>query len=175
MKGTECRTWWDEHFPGSAPIGFVLRQIYADRWLRIHSLPESKRYADTEDEYAELLHRHNKVATDALGDESRCCLIEGSWDETGGRRRGWVMTLEGMELPLRLEVMETVWGYGRFDALLREVADEKRSKVLFASRESGRIYAPYDGGADIIYRDGQERDAFKQAYRAWLSKHLAGL
>src|SRR5215208_4167866 len=101
MSEAECRTWWGEHFPGSAPVGFMLRQIYDERWLRIHSLPESKRYADTVGEYAELLRRHNQVATDALGDGSRCYLIEGFRVASEEGRRGWVMTVGGMELPLR--------------------------------------------------------------------------
>ena len=175
MSEIECRAWWDEHFPDSAPLGYMLRQTYPKRWLRIHSLPESKRYADTEEEYAELLRRHNKVATDILGAGSQCYLIEGFWVESGDGGDGWVMTLDGEELPLRLEVTEAIWGFGRFDALLREVADWKSANVVFASRESGGIYAPYDGGADLIYRNEQERDAFKGAYRAWLSKHPAGL
>jgi hypothetical protein len=175
MSGTECRTWWNEHFPESAPVGYLLRQIYPERWLRIHSLPESKRYADTAEEYVELLRRHNEVATDVLGAGSQCYLIEGFWVESDEGGGGWVLTVEGEELPLRLEVTETTWDYGRFDALLREVADWTRANVVFASRESGRIYAPYDGGADLICRDEQERHKFKGAYRAWLSRHPAGL
>lgn len=175
MSEAECRTWWDEHFRDSAPIGFMLRQTYPDRWLRIHSLLNSKRYADTEEEYAELLRRHNRVATDALGDGAECWLIEGIWVESDEGSGKWVMTIEGEELPLQLEVTETVWSPSRFDALLREVADWTKANVMFVSRESGHIYAPYDGGADLIYRNEQERDEFKDAYRGWLSNHPAGL
>ena len=174
MSGIECRAWWDEHFPDSAPLGYRLRQAYPERWLRIHSLPESKRYADTEEEYAELLRRHNKVATDALGAGSRCYLIEGFCIVSGDRRDGWVLTLDGEELP-RPEATEAIWSYGRHDALLRQVADWKTANIIFASPGSGRVYAPYDGGADLIYLNEQERDERKAVYRAWLSAYPGGL
>jgi len=175
MSETECRRWWSEHFPDSPPVGFMLRQIYLERWLRIHSLPESKRYAETEDEYAELLLRHNIVATEALGEGSECYLIQGFWVEPNSGQDGWIVTILGEEQDLRFEVIETIWSRNQHNALLREVADWKTANVVFASRDSWRIYAPYDGGADLIFCNGQERNERKQKYQAWLSAYPEGL
>lgn len=175
MGETEYRAWWSEQFPDSPPVGFMLRQIYPERWLRIHSLPGSKRYGETEEEYAELLLRHNAVATETLTEGSACYLIQGFWVETHEEQGGWVVTLEGEEQNRRFEVTETIWKHSQHDALLREVADWKTANVVFASRESGRLYAPYDGGADLIFRNAQERDELKRVYGAWLSAHPEGL
>lgn len=153
----------------------MLRQIYPERWLRIHSLPESKRYAHLEEEYVELLLRHNKVARDALGEGAQCYLIEGFWVEPEEHQSGWVVSLEGEEFNLRVEAAASIWVCGNHNALLRAVADCKTAHVLFASRESGCIYAPYDGGADLIYRNEQERNERRAAYSTWLSAHPAGL
>ena len=153
----------------------MLRQIYPERWLRIHSLPESKRYDETEEEYAELFHRHNAVATQALGEGSQCYLIQGFWVEPEEGQSGWVVSLEGEELNLRFEVTEVIWSHSGHDALLREVADRKTANVVFVSYGSRRIYAPYDGGADLICRNEQERDEWKRAYSAWLSAYPEGL
>jgi hypothetical protein len=51
---------WEEHWPDCPPIGYELR-CERDRWVRFHSLPESKRYPDTEDEWAIVLDRYNTV------------------------------------------------------------------------------------------------------------------
>jgi hypothetical protein len=41
------------------PVSHLLRRAILDRWLRVHSLPQSKRYAETDVEYEELIRRHN--------------------------------------------------------------------------------------------------------------------
>jgi len=58
---------WKAHLGDLAPVGHLMRVALPDRWLRIHSLPDSKRYAETADEYAELLRRHNEVVSEILG------------------------------------------------------------------------------------------------------------
>ncbi len=46
-------TLWNARWPGLEPIAHGLRWR-SDRWVRFHSLPGSKRYADDEGEYEEL-------------------------------------------------------------------------------------------------------------------------
>jgi len=41
-----------------APIAYRLRDACEDRWVRFHSLPESKRYAKDESEYRIIIERH---------------------------------------------------------------------------------------------------------------------
>lgn len=53
---------WRARFGEVLPAGFLCREALSDRWLRIHSLPESKRYPADPSEMAELLSRHNRVA-----------------------------------------------------------------------------------------------------------------
>lgn len=50
---------WLKKLPGSRPISHELRTALPDRWIRFHSLPESKRYADNEPAYLEILRRHH--------------------------------------------------------------------------------------------------------------------
>ncbi|MGW6733237.1 DUF3885 domain-containing protein [Streptomyces sp. NPDC055013] len=52
---------WQRQFPKGPPIAHELRAAYSDRWVRFHSLPDSKRYPESEDEYAIVLHRYNTV------------------------------------------------------------------------------------------------------------------
>lgn len=61
-------TDWDRCFPNCEPIGHHLRVAFAARWVRFHSLPGSKRYAENDAEYAEVLTRHNTI----LGELTHC-------------------------------------------------------------------------------------------------------
>lgn len=56
---------WQRHWPDCPPVGYKLRTPHQDVWVRFHSLPGSKRYAETETEteaeYAVVLERYNTV------------------------------------------------------------------------------------------------------------------
>lgn len=65
----EPEDWWQSHYGAAIPIAHRLRFQVPDRWFRIHSLPQSKRYPQKPSEYSGLLARHNTVATDILGSQ----------------------------------------------------------------------------------------------------------
>ncbi|MFE5589239.1 hypothetical protein [Streptomyces sp. NPDC056549] len=52
---------WQQHWPNCPPVGYKLRDPNRDLWVRFHSLPESKRYAEAESEYTVVLERYNAV------------------------------------------------------------------------------------------------------------------
>lgn len=54
---------------GGAPIGCALSARHPDRWVRFHSLPDSKRYAETEQEYEVILDRHHRVLAELGADK----------------------------------------------------------------------------------------------------------
>lgn len=142
---------WKRTFGKFAPLGYVCREKLPSRWLRIHSLPKSKRYPQTEAEYRELLRRHNEVATDLLGEGDECALFV---DEDGR----WI-----------------TWNRGQFDSLIRSVADENAGRVLFANFQRQTIYAPYDGGADLIVATPAHVALKRMLWRDWLSSWPDGL
>ena len=171
-------------FPNSPPVGFLLRQLYNDRWLRIHSLPESKRYAQTECEHKELLRRHNRVATDVHREGSTCFLIQSKWTKQKLSSSSWIVDRNifsgeslsyALDSNLKIEVSSVVWKSGQFDSLLIDVADWKVTMILFVSISTKCVYAPYDGGVDLILRNEQEREKKKIMYKNWLSAHPEGL
>jgi hypothetical protein len=68
MSGPESdavRAASERRRPECPPIAHRLRDHYPERWVRFHSLPGSKRFADTADEYATTLDRHNTVLTES--------------------------------------------------------------------------------------------------------------
>lgn len=151
---------WAEVFGECQPIGYVCREALPARWLRIHSLPKSKRYPDTEPEYQELLRRHNEAATTLLGAGEPCILFAATYDDDGN---------------VDIAAEHVVWEPGRFDALIRAVADEEAGPFLFASFDRRTAYAPYDGGADLFFASQDAVATMKAVWRDWLSARPDGV
>jgi hypothetical protein len=189
--------WWSAFYGSATPISYILRREIPGRWMRIHSLPESKRYAETAREYSLLLSRHNEVAADILGLKSRCVLFVGQHVEHPEEKIVFsdCSELENTDFNLfkTIENYETnadpvfgpdiisiwfaivTWSSGQFDELIKIVADDQLRHVLFASCETGEAYAPYDGGADLFLVSTKRRNELKRRYEQWLSKHPEGL
>lgn len=185
---------WERWYPGAPPIGFLLREAYEERWLRIHSLPRSKRYATTERERREILRRHNTVANDMFGLGTPCVVAlcdpcrrdaparlrrAAGLDVTPYRiarlsERLWDDDEGCYGCPVCLYGYSVVWRQGVLDRLIMAVADDKVEGVV-VSLESAVVYAPYDGGADLIYRSPADRQEAHQRYNDWLSSRPDGL
>ncbi|WP_435828800.1 DUF3885 domain-containing protein [Saccharopolyspora shandongensis] len=54
MAGGDLFGLWQRRWPLCPPLAAGLKHAYRDRWVRFHSLPGSKRYPDTADEYTFL-------------------------------------------------------------------------------------------------------------------------
>src|SRR5687767_11747123 len=83
MTAKEFETFWSSTYSETIPISHYLRHDYADRWFRIHSLPESKRYAESEEEWQILLDRQNTIITDLLGGGEKFLLVIGDSEMEG--------------------------------------------------------------------------------------------
>ena len=75
---------WNDYFGNLPPRGHLMREPLLVRWLRIHSLPESKRYADNDQEYSELLERHHRVSCEILGVDQDSILFASIWGDSDG-------------------------------------------------------------------------------------------
>ena len=194
MNDDAFLAFWRSHYGDCPPAGFLLHETFPERWFRIHSLPDSKRYADTARETTALLARHNTVATDVLGDGAPCVVVtKAEYNPRVGRpARGHVQfarlqlrplvvvtannpndTGAGWSIPLALA--RITWQPGALDDVLLDVANALLGPFLIVSETTGRVYAPYDGGADLFLANAIERDEFRGRYEAWLSSHPSGL
>ena len=77
MTEYEFIDYWNKEYPELLPINHELKWVYPDRWFRIHSLPESKRYADSEDEYQIIFDRQNQLIEDLIGEKSEVAISFG--------------------------------------------------------------------------------------------------
>ena len=192
---SDFREAWERVRPGLHPIGYLLRRDQAPYWLRFHSLPESKRYADTEAERKLILSRQNALAAEVLG-EGTCWLVQSHWVTPAG-----MTDLADAEDPFRatcdyglrfafqfaegeedaeasrwnVHAIETRWTTGAFDDVLLSIADYVAGPTLWMASTSGNVFAPYDGGVDLFLRDTGEVASLAAAHPQWLSLHAQGL
>ena len=181
--------FWRLRFPDCPPLGYELRLAYEDRWLRLHSLPQSKRLPDTAVERTEILRRQRAIADDVLGVGSRCFMV--GYEYSGAQRLppsdpvaafmpphaspSLSIPAEDPESPTTAVFATVVtWQHAVFDRLLLGIARDE-TRALWIAIESGGVFAPYDGGVDIIFPNEWERDAARSNYQSWLSHRPDGL
>lgn len=182
--------YWRRNYGETPLLGHALRERFPERWLRIHNLPDSKRYAETEDERQEILRRQNHLFNDLVGEGGPCELVFGYYNEEERLPEEILVALRGLE-PVFLVMLSSdksnldegwpllkasfTWKQKSLDAILLAVANDVLETPLIISAERGRILAPYDGGVDMIVESEELRDQLKLRYTNWLSKHPAGL
>ncbi|WP_234376979.1 hypothetical protein [Streptomyces sp. TP-A0356] len=184
---------WRERRPSSPPLAHRFRRAYPDCWVRFHSLPDSKRYPASEDEYAIVLDRHNTLL-DELFAGSDVLVVTMDWSDTPAslvippeRRilhpdavRWWTEPDRDDPDPAfhsywYLYADRRPWHREGIDALLRAVADEAIAEVFLTDVGLRRLYHPYDGGADVILPTPAERDRLRHRHSDWLSPYPSGL
>ncbi len=181
--------FWKKEFGSHPPLAHELKVSFAERWVRFHSLPESKRYAEIESEYDEIFYRHNCVlmSRDDNAKEFFIVLPEYSESKTPDKPAselneilpkskywcsldqseecGVYWHLHAAQIPLESEELKKI---------LRMVANDEVRNIILVSLGCGMVFHPYDGGADVILRTTEERDKLKQQFSSWLSKHPSG-
>lgn len=190
---TGVRFWgdWNRFHPDCTPIGDRLKWQAESQWLRFHSLPESKRYPETPAEKAILLDRQTRIAREVLGENTPCWMVLESWHDLFRRpalpfrnypfyrlqhrvrRRFGFKGVGIVDVPeddyqMRVYATSCKWHAHAFDDLLLEIADDKLD-VFWISRVTGAIFAPYDGGVDLILPYPTQKEELSQTYAAWLS------
>jgi hypothetical protein len=178
---------WQERWPRCRPIGHELRGCARATWVRFHTLPGSKRYADDDGEYAEILRRHHLLLAEIPG-PGKLLVITVAWSASREQQLAaalpdatyWMPVLAdrsdtGLESWVHLYVSMSCWQDGELDPLLRLVADDQTHGVIIAPPDLAWLYHPYDGGADLITSCKGERGAVAARHRDWLPASPAGL
>ena len=186
-----------QYYPDIVPISYLFKHDYSDRWFRIHSLPDSKRYADKEIEWSILLSRQNEIITDLLGVDEPIFIITGDYnlgtsktsyitDEEEVYKSYVFVRLDDIDLKkidpeqydeqdvYRPAFATTAWRPNSHDNLLREIANDN-IRAFFVSFDKKVIVAPYDGGVDFVLNDSDSKDYYKGKYKQWLSGREDGL
>lgn len=197
MTSQQFNDFWASNYPETIPLSHYFKHDYHERWFRIHSLPESKRYADNEEEWNILLTRQNNIISDLLGNSSQLFAVTGEYNYDGKNEipeflnkkpfSGIKFTdLDSIDMhkiepdesdegtTYRPFIAELTWKQNRYDHILKSIANDER-RVFFISVEKKCLIAPYDGGIDFVLESIEIKDAFKTKYKDWLSKREDGL
>jgi len=187
--------WWSGRYGETAPLGHRLRAAFPERWFRIHSLPSSKRYPDSDAEREELLQRQDAVASEVL--RSSCRLIAPVYEAADVGASAHLDGFPGrpfdcfaafraprdcdgfgddVDVPFDLSfwVAHSDWSLASEQSLLLAIAEDEL-RVLWMDTISGEIFAPYDGGVDVIALDAERRDSLRSKFSPWLSSRPDGL
>jgi hypothetical protein len=193
MQGTEFTKYWQTRYPEALPINYELKTVYPDRWFRIHSLPESKRYAENESEYQIIFNRQNILINDLFGDNTDIIISFGLYTDDLSSDNYKELTDFGefdkiqtislhKERPDEYEdetyfdiyIKSEQWKMNSNNEILKGIADDE-IRAMFICPAKDCIIAPYDGGVDIIVNSTEKRDKLKQKYKDWLSEREDGL
>jgi hypothetical protein len=170
---------WRLRYPEILPIRALLNnRQFPNCWMRIHSLPLSKRYPDTKAEWDILLSRQNALI-DYLVPQATAIRIVINWIERDNylfksfklEPLGIFQEAEG-EPEYDSFLMETTWESHTENPLLMMIADESLQAFIIAS---DCLIKPYDGGVDVILKDPHTCYALKRRFKDWLSKRPDGL
>jgi hypothetical protein len=190
MNAEDLTKLWADHY-GSELRGHNLRVLFPHRWFRIHSLPDSKRYAESIEERATILHRHNELLRALLAQEREVILITTSCTDAHNPAPKQDLNVEHAaawywatiprdpydpESSLwHLYVRSLAWRHGALNEMLHLVANWEIVNVMVVGITQRVLYLPYDGGADVIAKDTPEKDRLKAEFREWLSPLASGL
>ncbi len=193
MQVSDFKKYWQDKYPEALPINYELRTVYSDRWFRIHSLPDSKRYAENESEYQIILNRQNTLINDLLGDNAEIIISFGLYTDYLSNDNYKELTDFGefdkvQTISLHIErpneyddemyfdiyVKGEQWKMNSKNEILKAIADDE-IRAMFISPANDCIIAPYDGGVDIIVNSTEKRDNLKRKYKDWLSEREDGL
>ncbi len=158
-----------------------------DRWVRIHSLPESKRYPEDETERNEIVRRHLVVADAAIG-IADCILFVARFGPSAHRSAVELPGFDASTL-LHLDALaiededDPIHFFGaplrsspeNLQPLILAAADDTTGPILIANFELGTAYAPYDGGADVFFSSHSFAAEARSNWAPWLSRREDGL
>jgi hypothetical protein len=198
MTKQEFQDFWAKNFPEIPPINHLFKHLLKDRWLRIHSLPNAKRYAETDEEWSVLLHRQNTVFTDLMPVDASLFIVSGIYsneekvfEASVFDELSYFKTLKFNELDT-LDMFklsgdwydegvkftpcfaEEIYTPHKFDSILKSIANDEW-RLFFINPSNLSIIAPYDGGVDLIFKDAEIRHFYQKKYAHWLSEREDGL
>jgi hypothetical protein len=193
MDIKEFKTFWNTEYPEALPINHELKWVYKDRWLRTHSLPESKRYADTDEEYQIIFDRQNEIINDLIGAGTEFIISFGLYKDDLSNdnyiglkdfndfEKVYTIDLHKLrpddhedETIFEIYIKSALWESESSNEILKAIADDE-IRAMFICPSKHCIIAPYDGGVDIIVESIDKKDELKLKYINWLSEREDGM
>ncbi|MEO1324147.1 MAG: DUF3885 domain-containing protein [Pseudomonadota bacterium] len=186
MSIPELSQKWRSNFGETPPHSEWLWWNHRNSGFRIHSLPKAKRYADSEDEMRIILERSNTMASHVLGDGQDVWLISSIPSEfraefemdndTPIARHAlsyWCEWKRPEDEPEYQDdwtsfARKLSWSAGKFNPLLKSIADDEDEGILWFSPTFNTVFAPYDGGVDVWVKSEEQLESLYHTYKDWI-------
>ena len=118
--------FWHARYRETPPVNFVFKHRLPGRWVRIHSLPRSKRYPETPAEWRTLLDRQNEVICHLIPEGRLVKIVFNGLDAGPGDELvkefdlvdAGTVDYEAGSPPMPIHVGTLVWTPGTLDSLL---------------------------------------------------------
>jgi hypothetical protein len=192
MKTYTIDEIWENQFGKFyPPEAHLLKYDFSELWIRFHSLPDSKRYPETESDKLIIIQRHNEILNALNKFNDKLYLIRSVWTDhidtkpkshgLGMHWRSWVRDSDGLEYIIGHAYYDIIeWKTGVFNDLILNVSDDEESNLMVINSRNFNLYHPYDGGCDIILKRNHNKTEakiieFKTIFSEYLSKHPHGL
>jgi hypothetical protein len=189
----ELPDFWAQSYGNVPPLGHLLRDQFAECWVRFYALPAGKRYADNDHERSIILSRANALADEIFDPDNACWLLSSrpefhesiiDYDPQGFVREtrklqkmfSWHNRYDDPDDPLRWSTSGRLinWLAEMDNDLISKIADDEEFGVLWFSVASSEVFAPYDGGFDLILKDAERVRNLKEKFSTWLSPRKDG-
>lgn len=179
---------WEQSYGTVPPLNRKLKGDLPHRWLRIHTLPHSKRYAETESEAAEIAERQVTTAKALFEDDAPVWLVTWRCHSSAGTRElaqisekvgvplaeAGILTGDADDETIAIMVARVRWSASASSSLRRAIADDQ-VRAMWVQQRTAEVFAPYDGGVDLIFSSVERRDQYRQRFSTWLSARPDGL
>jgi hypothetical protein len=177
----EFLRFWQSAYPQTPPVDYLFKRCLTARWARIHSLPDSKRYADTPDEWETLLNRQRAVIRDLLRGETEARMVVNSYTASHPLPAMLPVTYLGTfsdeadpepSAPVHAHLVTANLSEASLTPVLKRIANDELRAFIIGKTS---LVAPYDGGVDLVLETPAACAAFKKKYARWLSGRPDGL
>ena len=172
----------DTQFSEIYPVSFIMRNNLPNNWFRIHSLPESKRYPESETEWDMLIQRHRAISGKVLVEGGKCRIHYSLFDDSGFPKEltpslNWScarLQRYGDDQMIYIQSAEANWSFDAFSPWIRRRSEDELGWISFHALDTDAIYSPYDGGADIFSMNPTFLARIRSSFSAWKSPHPTG-
>ncbi len=156
------------------------------RHLKVHSLPGGKRYAECSAETELILERQNTLLDELIGADTPYTVLFTEWSASDRRfvddRFALLFALDGPDCSpkppfawrpsngqsVRLYARQQPWVRGGEDALLAAIADDEVAGTLLFCAQRNVLFAPYDGGVNLVAASRAQRAELRERFVHWL-------
>jgi hypothetical protein len=192
--------YWNHNFDQCPLLGYVLKYKFENNWIRIHNLPEAKRYATDDHEMEEILNRQNTLLAE-LADKvgTRIIIVTGEYllkEDLSAKNH--IAIAHEILRDYDFKILPSIDLYDQYpefinenvfyrpafalsewqpqlhNALLKAIANDQL-RAFFIFPVGKILFAPYDGGVDMIIFDEAKYNFIKKEFGMWLSSRPDGL